>query len=65
MISADDVAHAVAARVDGPEQEKRIRDLYERARAASVKQVLAADRAALQKRFDKALKEVKAQTGLF
>ena len=72
MITADDIIQSVRSRIRTPEQEIRIRALYERAHVAfekdrtlGIKQELQSDWALLKSKFDKAIQQVKKETGLF
>jgi hypothetical protein len=72
VITAEEIIQSVRSRIRSPEQEIRIRALYERAHAAfekdrtqGIKQELQSDWALLKSRFDKAIQQVKKETGLF
>jgi hypothetical protein len=72
VVTVDEILQSVRSRIRGPEQEARIRALYERAHAAfekdrsqGIKQALQADWTLLKTTFDKAIQQVKKDTGLF
>jgi hypothetical protein len=72
VVTIDDILQSVRSRIRTPEQEVRIRALYERAHAAfekdrtqGIKQELQSDWALLKSKFDKAIQQVKKETGFF
>lgn len=72
MVTIDEILQSVRSRIRSPEQEVRIHALYQRAHAAfetdrsqGIKQALQSDWALLKTKFDRAIQQVKKETGLF
>jgi len=72
VITSDDVLKSIKSRIRDAAQEAKIRGLYDRSHAAfekdrmqGIKNELASDWTQLKAKFDKAIEQVKKDTGLF
>ena len=72
MVDVEEILASIKPKVRNPEQEARIRQLYDRAHAAyesdrtrGVTQVFEADWRSIKTKFDTCLEKVKKETGLY